>query len=228
MNRFLSSKWTKLAVFLLSLTPLGVLVWFGFQMDLTANPIEYVTHYLGDWTIRFLCITLSITPLRMLFNRPQITRFRRMLGLFAFFYGCLHLTTWLALDPGIQFRLSAMWEDVLKRRYITVGMLAFLAMLPLAITSTAGWVRRLGFKRWKRLHRLIYLAAIAGVIHYWWLVKSDIRLPLMYAAIVTVLLGYRIIAWMRDRNRKAGVTRVAGPLQDQPASRGVPESSNRA
>jgi sulfoxide reductase heme-binding subunit YedZ len=198
MNRFLSSRWTKVAVFLLGLAPLGVLVWFGFQMDLTANPIEYVTHYTGDWTIRFICITLGITPLRMLLNQPQITRFRRMLGLYAFFYGCLHLAIWVVLDPR-QNTIPAIWEDIAKRRYITVGMLAFLAMLPLAITSTAGWVRRLTFKRWKRLHRLVYLTAIAGVIHYWWLVKSDIRKPLMYAAIVTVLLGYRVIAWKRKR-----------------------------
>lgn len=209
MNRFLSSKWTKAVLFLLALVPLGVLLWLGWQANstgdftkyVTANPIEYITHYTGDWTIRFICITLAITPLRMLLNRPQITGFRRMMGLFAFFYGCLHFTVWLWLDPR-QNTIPAIWEDILKRRYITVGMLALLAMVPLAITSTAGWVRRMGFKRWKKLHRLVYLTAVAGVIHYWWLVKSDIRLPLMYAAIVTLLLGYRIIAWMRERERK--------------------------
>jgi sulfoxide reductase heme-binding subunit YedZ len=206
MNRFLSSPWTKVVLFLAGLAPLGVLAWLCYQAYrtgnptdyVTANPIEYLTHYTGDWTIRFICFTLLITPLRMLFNRPQITRFRRMLGLFAFFYGSLHLSMWLFLDPK-QNTISAIWEDIMKRRYITVGMLAFLAMLPLAVTSTAGWVRRLGFKRWKQLHRLIYLTAIAAVIHYWWLVKSDIRLPLMYATIVAVLLGYRIIVWMRKR-----------------------------
>ena len=218
MNRFLSSKWTKAGVFVLSLAPIGVLLWLVWQAYhsedptryVTANPIEYITHYTGDWTIRFLCFTLGITPLRMLLNRPQVTRFRRMLGLFAFFYACLHFTVWLILDPR-QNTLPAIWEDIVKRRYITVGMLALLAMLPLAITSTAGWVRRLTFKRWKRLHRLIYLAAIAGVIHYWWLVKSDIRLPLMYAAIVTVLLGYRMIAWMRARKRQPAVDRRPQP-----------------
>ena len=216
MNRFLSSKWTKAAVFLLSLVPLGVLLWLCWEAYSTgnptdyvgANPIEYITHYTGDWTIRFLCITLCITPLRMLTNRPQITRFRRMLGLFAFFYGCVHLSVWLFLDPR-ENTIPAIWEDIVKRRYITVGMLAFLAMLPLAITSTAGWVRRLGFKRWTQLHRLVYVAAVAGVIHYWWLVKSDIRLPLMYAAIVTVLLAYRVIAWMRKR--KPAAARTAQP-----------------
>jgi sulfoxide reductase heme-binding subunit YedZ len=209
MNRFLSSKWTKVAVFLLSLVPLGVLLWLCYQAYksgdpteyVTANPIQYITHYTGDWTIRFICFTLCITPLRMLANRPQITRFRRMLGLFAFFYGCLHLSAWIFLDPR-QNTLPAIWEDIVKRRYITVGMLAFLAMLPLAITSTAGWVRRLTFKRWKRLHRLVYVTAIAAVIHYWWLVKSDIRSPLMYSVIVTVLLGYRVIVWMRGRKNK--------------------------
>jgi methionine sulfoxide reductase heme-binding subunit len=218
MNRFLSSKWTKVAVFLLALVPLGVLLWLIWEAYSTgdfidyvsANPIEYITHYTGDWTIRFICFTLCITPLRMLLNRPQITRFRRMLGLFAFFYGCLHFTVWLVLDPR-QNTLPAIWEDILKRRYITIGMLALLAMIPLAITSTAGWVRRLGFKRWKKLHKLIYLTAVAAVIHYWWLVKSDIRLPLMYAAFVTVLLGYRVIAWMRARKRKPAVDRTPRP-----------------
>jgi sulfoxide reductase heme-binding subunit YedZ len=218
MNRFLSSKWTKAAVFVLSLIPLGVLLWLCWQAYssgdfteyVTANPIEYITHYTGDWTIRFLCFTLCITPLRSLLNRPQITRFRRMLGLFAFFYACLHLSAWLFLDPR-QNTISAIWEDILKRRYITIGMLAFLAMLPLAITSTAGWVRRLTFKRWKKLHKLVYGAAVAGVIHYWWLVKSDIRLPLMYAAIVAVLLVYRGIVWMRGRKGRPSVERTSQP-----------------
>ena len=210
MNRFLSSKWTKLGLFLLSLVPLGILLWLVWQAYSTgnpteyvsANPIEYITHYTGDWTIRFICCTLCITPLRMLLNQPKITGFRRMLGLFAFFYGCLHLSAWIFLDPR-QNTIAAIWEDIVKRRYITVGMLAFIAMVPLAITSTAGWVRRLTFKRWKQLHRLIYLTAVAAVIHYYWLVKSDVRLPLMYAAIVAILLVYRIVVWMRKRNASA-------------------------
>lgn len=218
MNRFLSSKWTKAAVFLLSLVPLGVLLWLCYRAYrsgdpteyVTANPIQYITHFTGDWTIRFICFTLCITPLRTLLNRPQITRFRRMLGLYAFFYGCLHLSAWIFLDPR-QNTISAIWEDILKRRYITLGMLAFLSMLPLAITSTAGWVRRLTFKRWKNLHKLIYLAAIAAVIHYWWLVKSDIRDPLLYASIITVLLGYRVIVWMRGRRNKPAASRAPQP-----------------
>jgi|KBSMisStandDraft_5_1062788.scaffolds.fasta_scaffold19064_4 sulfoxide reductase heme-binding subunit YedZ len=222
MNRFLSSPWTKAGLFLISLVPVAVLLWLAYAAYgssdpteyVTANPIEYITHYTGDWTIRFLCFTLCITPLRMLLNRPQITRFRRMLGLFAFFYGCLHLATWIFLDPR-QNTIAAIWEDIMKRRYITLGMLAFLAMLPLAITSTAGWVRRLTFKRWKQLHRLVYVSAIAGVIHYWWLVKSDIRSPLMYAAIVTVLLAYRVISSMRKRKPP-----VAAPASQPTVSAG--------
>jgi len=204
MNRILSSKWTKVVLFLLGLGPIGVLLWFAYQaasgldsLALTANPIEYVTHYTGDWTLRFLLITLTITPLRMLLNRPAITRFRRMLGLYAFFYGCLHMLTWLWWDR--QFEISGMIEDVLKRIYITAGMTGFLAMVPWAITSTAGWVRRMGYKRWQKLHRLVYLSAAAGALHYFWLVKSDKRLPLLYASILAALLAVRVVAWMRKR-----------------------------
>ena len=208
MNKFLSSKWTKAALFVLSLAPLAYLFWRGFHADLTANPIEYITHFTGDWTIRFVMITLAVTPLRMLLNRPQITRFRRMLGLYAFFYGMLHLTVWVWLDKN--FDTSEMWEDVFKRRFITVGMLALLLMVPLAITSTAGWVRRLGFVRWQRLHRLVYFTGVAAVIHYYWLVKSDIRLPLMYGAILAVLLAFRVPTWLKRKpQRPAKVVRPA-------------------
>jgi sulfoxide reductase heme-binding subunit YedZ len=151
--------------------------------------VEYITHDTGNWTIRFLLITLAVTPLRKILNQPKLVRYRRMLGLFAFFYVCLHFMTWFILDKS--FSLSDMWADVVKRRFITAGMSGFALLLPLAITSTAGWVRRLGFAQWQRLHRLIYFAALAGVIHYYWLVKSDIRLPVMYGAILLVLLAYR-------------------------------------
>jgi sulfoxide reductase heme-binding subunit YedZ len=147
-------------------------------------------------------ITLCVTPLRKIFNQPRLVRYRRMLGLFAFVYLCLHFMTWFILDKS--FSLSDMWADVLKRRFITVGMLGFALLLPLAITSTAGWVRRLGFARWQRLHRLIYFAALAGVIHYCWLVKSDERLPLMYGAILAVLMAYRFFIW-----KKAAAPRTA-------------------
>jgi sulfoxide reductase heme-binding subunit YedZ len=208
MKKVLSNRWTKVVLFVSCLVPVAWLGWRAYQQQLTANPIEFITHYTGDWTIRFLLITLGVTPLRKLFNQPQLARFRRMLGLFAFFYGCLHLMTWLWLDKF--FDLSEMWKDVVKRRFITAGMTAFLLMLPLAITSTAGWVRRLGFVRWQRLHRLIYFSALAGVIHYYWLVKSDVRLPLMYGAIWAALISYRLVVWLRAP-RKVQPARITTP-----------------
>ena len=171
------------------LVPFLNLLWRFYRNRVTANPIEFITHYTGDWTIRFLLITLAITPLRGLLQQPQLIRFRRMLGLFAFFYGCSHFTTWIWLDK--DFDTHEMWEDVIKRRFITAGMTGLLLMTPLAVTSTAGWIRRLGYRRWQMLHRLIYISACAGVIHYYWLVKSDIRQPLMYGSILAALLLYR-------------------------------------
>lgn len=200
VNSILTSKWTKVVVFALCLVPLAVLVWTGFQNELGANPVQFVEHWTGDWTIRFLIITLCITPFRKLLHLPQLIRFRRMLGLFAFFYACLHFSTWIGLDRF--FNLSDMWADVLKRRFITVGFAGFVLLIPLAITSTKGWIRRLGGKRWQLLHRAIYLSAIAGVIHYYWLVKSDERKPLQYAAIVASLLAWRVGAWLYKRRQK--------------------------
>ncbi len=200
MGKVLSSKWTKVFAFPLCLVPFFQLGWRAYHQELGANPIEKITHTTGDWTIRFLLITLSVTPLRKLLNQPKLARFRRMLGLFAFFYGCLHLMTWMWLDKFFDVR--EMWQDVVKRRFITVGMLAFVCLIPLAITSTAGWVRRLGFVRWQRLHRLIYFSALAGVIHYYWLVKSDVRLPLLYGGILAVLMTYRLVVWTLSKNAK--------------------------
>lgn len=199
LNKLLSSKWAKAAVFLLSLSPLLVLLWFVYQLDLTANPLEYITHYTGDWTLRFFMITLAVTPLRVMLNKPAVTRFRRMLGLFTFFYGCLHLLTWVWFDR--QFEISGMWEDIVKRLYITVGMASFLTMLPLAATSNQRAIRKLGFQNWQRLHRLIYAGAAAGVVHYYWLVKSDVRKPLMHGAILLALLLFRAVIWMQKKNR---------------------------
>ncbi|HEX6894299.1 MAG TPA: protein-methionine-sulfoxide reductase heme-binding subunit MsrQ [Bryobacteraceae bacterium] len=196
MRKLLVSRWTKVVLFLVCLIPLADLVVRFYRQDLGANPVEFITHFTGDWIIRFLMITLSVTPLRKLLRQPQLARFRRMFGLFAFFYGCLHFMTWFYLDKAFDF--SEMGKDILKRRYITVGMTALILMLPLAITSTAGWVRRLGFARWQRLHRLIYFSALAGVIHYYWLVKSDVRLPLMYGGILLVLMAYRATVWLRS------------------------------
>jgi methionine sulfoxide reductase heme-binding subunit len=199
-GRILSSRWTKVVLFVVCLVPFLLLLWPFYKLlttgnapELTANPVEYITHDTGNWTFRFLLITLCVTPLRKIFNQPKLVRYRRMLGLFAFFYVCLHFMTWFILDKS--FSLSDMWADVLKRRFITMGMLGFAMLLPLAVTSTAGWVRRLGFARWQRLHRLIYFAALAGVIHYYWLVKSDVRLPLMYGAMLAVLMLYRFFIW---------------------------------
>ena len=192
MRRLLTSQWAKAVVFLLCLIPLAALGWDALHGGLTANPIEYITHATGDWTLRFIVITLAITPLRKLLGLLDLIRFRRMLGLFAFFYGCLHFTTYIWLDKF--FDLRDMWKDIAKRPFITVGFLAFVLMIPLALTSTAGMIRRLGGKNWQRLHRLIYITAIAGVIHYYWLVKSAVIRPLTYGAIVAILLLWRLAA----------------------------------
>ena len=179
-------------MFLLCLLPLAALGWRALHGELTANPIEFITHATGDWTLRFLVITLCVTPFRKILHLPELIRFRRMLGLFAFFYACLHFTTYIWLDKF--FDISEMWKDIAKRKYITVGFTAFLLLIPLAVTSTAGWIRRLGGKRWQRLHRLIYVSAALGVIHYYWLVKSAVLRPLTYGAIVAVLLLWRLFA----------------------------------
>ena len=200
MNSILTSKWTKVVVFALCLIPLGMLVLRAVHGNLTANPIEFITHTTGDWTLRFLVITLAITPLRKILRLPQLIRFRRMLGLFAFFYVCLHFSTWIGLDKFFDW--TEMWKDVQKRRFITVGFTGFALLIPLAVTSTAGWIRRLGGKRWQMLHRAIYLSAIAGVIHYYWLVKSDVRKPLQYAAMVAVLLAWRLGTWIYGRGQR--------------------------
>ena len=203
MRALLTSKWTKAAVFLLALMPLGALIWRGFHNGLGANPVEFIQLTTGDWTLRFLIFTLCITPFRKLLHLPDLIRFRRMLGLFAFFYLCLHFLTYLG--PDQSFDLSAMWKDVAKRPFITVGFLGFLLLLPLAITSTAGWIRRLGGKRWQMLHRAIYLAAVAGVIHYYWKVKSDVRLPVFYGVLVGILLLWRLGDWYFKRRSADGV-----------------------
>ncbi len=177
-------------VFILCLVPLMRLGWKAYQQDLGANPIEVITHATGDWTMRFLLITLSITPLRKLTKQPWLIRFRRMFGLFAFFYVSLHFLTYIWLDKF--FNVHDMLADVVKRKFITVGFTGFVLLIPLAITSTTGWIRRLGGKRWQSLHRLVYVSAIAGVIHYLWLVKADMTKPLEYGFILFVLLGYRL------------------------------------
>jgi methionine sulfoxide reductase heme-binding subunit len=187
-------RWWKIAVFIAGLAPLSRLGWKAYNGLLGANPIEVITHSTGDWTLIFLCITLAISPLRTITKQYWLIRFRRMLGLFAMFYGTLHFTTYIWLDKF--FDLHEIVKDVGKRPFITMGFTAFVLMIPLAITSTSGWIRRLGGKRWNLLHRLIYVSAIAGVIHYVWLVKKDLSKPLEYAAVLTVLLGYRLAVWL--------------------------------
>jgi sulfoxide reductase heme-binding subunit YedZ len=207
MNRILASRWTKVVVFVACLVPLGILVREGFNGGWGANPTQFLQHATGDWILRFLAITLAVSPLRKILGLPQLIRFRRMLGLFAFFYAFLHFSIYLGLDQVLDFH--GVWADVMKRRYITVGFTGFVLMIPLAITSTAGWVRRLGFRRWQMLHRAIYGSAVAGVIHFYWLVKSDVHIPLEYAAVMSVLLGWRLFVWFSDRGR--------GPARGSPA-----------
>lgn len=203
MRAILTSKWTKVIVFFVCLIPLGGLIWRGFTSALGANPVEFIQLTTGRWTLRFLVFTLSITPFRKVLNLPDLIRFRRMLGLFAFSYLCIHFLTYLILDQFVD--LGAITKDVAKRPFITVGFLGFLLLLPLAITSTSGWIRRLGGRRWQMLHRGIYFAAVCGVIHYYWKVKSDVRLPVFYGALVGILLLWRLGDWFSRRRQRAGV-----------------------
>lgn len=197
MSPVLSRKWIKAAIFALCLVPVGRLSWLALRGALGANPIEYVTHDTGDWTLIFIVLTLSVTPARKLLAQPQLIRFRRMLGLFAFFYGCLHLSTYLVLDKF--FDISEILQDVGRRRFITIGFTGFVLMIPLTLTSTAGWIRRLGGRRWQMLHRLVYATAVCGVVHYYWLVKSDIRKPASYGIVVLLLLGYRLAVLLKGK-----------------------------
>lgn len=211
LNSILTSKWSKVFVFLLALTPAAMLAWQLFTGHLGPDPVATLQHGTGDWTLRFLIFTLFITPLRKMLKLPQLIRFRRMLGLFAFFYVCLHFLTYLGPDQSFDF--AGMLKDVGKRPFITVGFAGFVLLIPLAITSTAGMIRRMGGKRWRILHRLVYVTAILGVIHYYWLVKSDHRKPLTYGAFVAALLLWRAGAWIVDRRKRkvAGSVPVAEP-----------------
>src|ERR1700722_615795 len=199
----------KPVVFLVCLIPLARLGWKAYSGALGANPIEVITHATGDWTLRFLLITLAVSPIRKLTRQLWLIRYRRMFGLFAFFYGTLHFLTYIWLDKF--FDLHEMLRDVAKRRFITVGFTGFVLLIPLAVTSTQGWIRRLGGKRWQTLHRLIYVSAIAGVIHYWWLVKADITKPAEYALVLSLLLGYRLVMRVRRRTERAAVPRPQKP-----------------
>jgi sulfoxide reductase heme-binding subunit YedZ len=222
MPKSLPMRVVKPLVFLACLGPFALLIanGVGFGGSLGANPIDKITDVTGTWTLRFVLITLSVTPFRRLTGWNTIIRFRRMLGLFAFFYGSMHFLTWAVIDQGLA--LQFIGADIAKRPYITVGFLGFVLMIPLAITSTAGWIRRLGGKRWNLLHRAIYLTAVCGVIHYLWLVKSDINRPMTYGAILAVLLGIRVWYAWRPKSKPA-----ATGAKDAAASalRTVPPSS---
>lgn len=179
----------KLTVFITALLPLAWLITATFSGNLGANPIEAITRSLGEWALRFLLLTLTITPLRKLTGWRSLLRYRRMLGLYAFFYASLHLLSYIVLDQ--YFYWPEIWADILKRPYITVGMSSFLLLVPLAVTSTRGWIRRLG-RHWQQLHRVVYLSAIGAVLHYYMLVKADTREPLVYAGILSILLLARL------------------------------------
>lgn len=197
-SRILRHGAAKPVAFLLCLLPI-VLLGLRYPDDLGFNPIETINRYTGDWALRFLLITLAVTPAARLTGWNDIMRFRRMIGLFAFAYAFLHLSSYVALDQ--LFDWARIWADIVKRNFITVGMLTILLLLPLAITSTKGMMRRLGGKRWQALHRLIYPAAALAVLHYYMMVKADVTEPLIYAGILAVLLGYRFI---RARRRRSG------------------------
>ena len=190
------------ALFVVCLMPLGLLIWRGFSGGLTANPIEFITHTTGWWALAFLLITLAVTPVRRMLDLPWLLRLRRMLGLYAFFYASLHFLTWLAVDQFFDW--DAIVKDIVKRPYITIGFSAFVLLLPLAATSTNAMVRRLGVVRWQALHRAVYVIAILGVVHFWWLVKADIREPLVFALVLAVLLGARLTLARRKRSVRAG------------------------
>ncbi len=206
-------KLIKPLAFVACLLPATWLAWGAVQDRLGANPVEAITHETGVWTLRFLLVTLTVTPLRRLSGWNGAIRLRRMCGLFAFFYGCLHFTTYLWLDQS--FDVSSITKDVVKRPFITAGFTAFTLMIPLAATSTAAMVRRLGGKRWQRLHRLIYVSAAAGVVHYLWLVKADVQRPVIYGFILAILLAYRVTAW---QVRHASTVRLTARLDAPKAS----------
>jgi sulfoxide reductase heme-binding subunit YedZ len=219
----------KPALFVAGLGPAGWLVWAGLTGNLSANPLSDITNQTGLWALRFICITLALTPLRRLTGWNAAIRFRRMTGLFAFFYGSLHFLTYAIVDRyagldfsdgvyfgwGVAGKLAAsVGEDIYKRPFITIGFTTLMLLLPLALTSTAGMIRRLGGRRWQLLHRLIYLAAITAIFHYWWLVKADIRSPQRYALLVAALLIFRVVWARRTSSVGSRQTPVASRSQE--------------
>lgn len=206
----------KALVHALSLTPLAILAWQFWDVFRTgsdalgADPVAEVEHRLGLWALRFLILVLAITPLRQLTGKPALLQFRRMLGLYAFAYATLHFAAYLGLD--LRGYWTQIFEEIAKRPYITVGFAAWLLLVPLAITSTRGWMRRLG-RRWGQLHKLVYAIGVFAVLHFWWLVKSDIREPALYAGLLAVLLGWRLLRRLRRPTPSAGLR--SAPAQQQ-------------
>jgi sulfoxide reductase heme-binding subunit YedZ len=190
----------KPVVFVACLAPALWLLYRALWGDLGVNPLETLTNETGIWTLRLIVATIAVTPIRWLTKWNPIISFRRMLGLFAFFYGTIHFFIYFLFDRSLQF--DGLWEDIALRPYITVGFTAFVLMIPLALTSTTGWIRRLGGRRWNLLHRLVYVSAIGGVLHYWWKVKLDVTNPVIYAAIVGVLLGWRVVKALNKRETR--------------------------
>jgi len=205
--------WLKLVVFPACLVPLANLAWQAAKANLGANPIEAITHSTGDWTLIFLLVTLAITPLRKVTRQLWLIQFRRMFGLFAYFYACLHFLTYIWLDQG--FDVHSMAKDVYKRPFITMGFTAFVLLAPLAVTSTRKMIQRLGGRRWQWLHRLIYVSAAAAIIHFTWAMKKDHHRPIEYGIVLAVLLGYRVVVWgapkiLGKSRRAAAVANAAG------------------
>jgi sulfoxide reductase heme-binding subunit YedZ len=217
----------KVVVFVAALGPVGWLVWAALTGNLSANPLSDITNETGVWALRFVCLTLAVTPLRRITGWNALIRFRRMLGLYAFFYGTLHFLTYIIVDrfAGLDFPdgivawstvvnlAKSVGADIYKRPFITVGFTAWLTMVPLAMTSTAGWIRRLGGRAWNRLHKLVYATGVIAVLHYWWLVKSDVTRPLRYGAVVLVLLLARVY-WARARKPAALASRLSAVSSD--------------
>ena len=200
MNATQQRRWVfKPIVWILCLLPLALLIYDGFTDNLTANPIEKITNTTGIWTLRLIVASLLVTPLRWATGINQLINYRRVIGLFAFFYGSIHFTVFFFLDH--QFDFGAMWTDVLERPYIAAGFAAFVLMIPLAITSTTGWIRRMGGRKWNLLHKLIYITALAAVLHYYLKVKLDGSYPVYYGIGVAFLLGFR--AWRYFAKRAA-------------------------
>lgn len=198
----------KLLVLVCGAVPLTLLMWDALHARLGANPQNYAILTTGMMTLIFLMLTMAVTPLRKITGLNWLIQFRRMLGLYAFLYGCLHFSLFFSLDRA--FSVSSTLSEMAKRKYLIVGSTALLVMVPLAITSTNAMIKRLGGKRWRALHRLAYVAAICGVIHYYMQVKADVRLPLVFAAVLAVLLGYRLLVYLKQRKPPAAAT-VAKP-----------------